>query len=114
MNKDKDNKEHVATPMYHKTVLINEVLEYLNPQPNKLYCDVTFGSGGHTKAILDKEPLCKVVAVDWDATSIDKYAPELEERYGERLRIVWGNFAHLYRLLKKAKINKVDGILADF
>ena len=99
---------------YHKTVMVDEVLHYLNPQPNHIYCDVTFGSGGHTKAILNKEPQCHVVALDWDATSIAQYAPELEEQYGDRLHIIWGNFAHLYRLFQKAHINKVDGILADF
>lgn len=107
------NKENTEI-FYHKTVLVDEVLEYLNPQPKGLYCDVTFGSGGHTKAILDKEPECKVVAIDWDATSIETYAPELEERYQERLHVLWGNFSHLYRLFQKAKIGKIDGILADF
>lgn len=107
------NKEQ-ELPMYHKTVLVNEVLEYLNPQPRKLYCDVTFGSGGHTKAILDQQPECKVVALDWDATSIETYAPELEGKYQERLHLLWGNFSNLYRILKKAGIHKVDGILADF
>jgi 16S rRNA (cytosine1402-N4)-methyltransferase len=99
---------------YHKTVMVDEVLHYLNPQPHKLYCDVTFGSGGHTKAILDNQPECRVVAIDWDATSIDTYSPEVEEKYGDRFQILWGNFSHLYRLLQKAKIGKVDGILADF
>jgi 16S rRNA (cytosine1402-N4)-methyltransferase len=28
--------------------------------------------------------------------------------------LLWGNFSHLYHILKKAKINSVDGILADF
>lgn len=107
------NKENTEL-FYHKTVMVDEVLQYLNPQPNGLYCDVTFGSGGHTKAILDSQPECKVVAVDWDATSIETYAPQLEEKYGERLHILWGNFAHLYRLMQKAKIGKIDGVLADF
>jgi len=107
------NKENEQL-FYHKTVMVDEVLNYLNPQPQGLYCDVTFGSGGHTKAILDKEPECSVVAVDWDATSIETYAPELEDKYGERLHVLWGNFAQLYRLLQKAKVGKVDGILADF
>ena len=102
------------TLFYHKTVMVDEVLQYLNPQPGALYCDVTFGSGGHTKAILDAQPECNVVAVDWDATSIETYAPALEEKYQDRLQILWGNFSQLYRLLKKAKIGKVDGILADF
>jgi len=109
-----NNKEQTQPLMYHKTVLVDEVLTYLNPEPDKLYCDVTFGSGGHTKAILDHQSQCSVVALDWDTTSIDIYAPALEEQYQERLRLLWGNFAHLYRVLKKAGINKVDGILADF
>jgi len=100
--------------IYHKTVLVNEVLQYLNPQPDRLYCDVTFGSGGHTKAILNYQQNCKVVALDWDATSIETYAPELESIYSDRLQVIWGNFSQLYRLLKKAGITKVDGILADF
>jgi 16S rRNA (cytosine1402-N4)-methyltransferase len=106
--------EHNEQLFYHKTVMVDEVLQYLNPQPGATYCDVTFGSGGHTKAILDSQPECHVVAIDWDATSIETYAPELEEKYQERLRIIWGNFANIYRLLQKAKIGKVDGILADF
>lgn len=99
---------------YHKTVMVDEVLQYLDPQPDKIYCDVTFGSGGHTKAILEKQQKCRVVAIDWDATSIETYAPALEEKYQNRLQILWGNFSNLYRLLQKAKIGKVDGILADF
>jgi 16S rRNA (cytosine1402-N4)-methyltransferase len=110
---DIDNKENEQL-FYHKTVMVDEVLHYLNPQPGATYCDVTFGSGGHTKAILDSQLACKVVAVDWDATSIETYAPALEEKYQDRLHLLWGNFANLYRLLQKAKVGKVDGILADF
>ncbi|HLW73061.1 MAG TPA: 16S rRNA (cytosine(1402)-N(4))-methyltransferase RsmH [Candidatus Babeliales bacterium] len=110
---DIQNKENTSL-FYHKTVMVDEVLHYLDPQPQGLYCDVTFGSGGHTKAILNKQPECRVVAIDWDATSIETYAPALEEQYQERLHLLWGNFSNLYRLLQKAKVGKVDGILADF
>jgi 16S rRNA (cytosine1402-N4)-methyltransferase len=110
---DIQNTENSAL-FYHKTVMVEEVLQYLDPQKDKIYCDVTFGSGGHTKAILDKQPECRVVALDWDATSIETYAPPLEEIYQERLLLLWGNFSNLYRLLQKAKVGKVDGILADF
>ncbi len=110
---DIQNKDNL-TLFYHKTVMVEEVLHYLNPQAGKLYCDVTFGSGGHTKAILDRQPGCHVVALDWDATSIETYAPLLEEKYQERLSLLWGNFANLYRILHKAKVGQVDGILADF
>ena len=98
----------------HKPVLVEEVLSYLNPRPGKTYLDMTFGSGGHTQAILDKEPACKVIAFDWDERALETFGQELKERYRDRLRLVFGNFALLYRLLKKIDIEKVDGILADF
>jgi 16S rRNA (cytosine1402-N4)-methyltransferase len=98
----------------HKSVLVNEVLQYLNPKPGKTYIDVTLGCGGHTSAILDLEPTCNVIGIDWDQKSIDQNAPLLETKYGDRIKIIWGNFAHLYKLLKNEGIKNVDGILADF
>ncbi len=98
---------------YHKSVLTNEVLQYLDPQPNKIYVDVTFGGGGHTKAILEKEPNCAVIALDWDERAL-KNAETLKEKHGDNLELIWGNFAQIYKLLKPLKISKIDGILADF
>ncbi|KKP29265.1 MAG: Ribosomal RNA small subunit methyltransferase H [candidate division TM6 bacterium GW2011_GWF2_30_66] len=99
---------------YHKPVLVSEVLQYLDPKPGGVYLDVTFGSGGHTRAILEKEPTCKVIAMDWDSVVLDKYGPPLQELFTDRLRLVWGNFSLLYKLIKSEKIPMVDGILADF
>src|SRR6185436_14203861 len=89
-------------------------LEYLNIKPNGVYLDVTFGVGGHTRAILEKEPTCTVIAVDWDSAALETYGDRLIEEFGSRLILLWGNFAHLYKLLKKIDVEKVDGILADF
>ena len=98
---------------YHNTVLISEVLQYLDPQPGKTYIDATFGGGGHTAAILAKEPNCRVIALDWDPAALEQGEKLLEE-YGDRLELLWGNFASVYMIMKKHKIGKVDGILADF
>jgi 16S rRNA (cytosine1402-N4)-methyltransferase len=98
----------------HKPVLVNEVLEFLNVKPHGLYLDVTFGAGGHTRALLEKEPTCKVIAMDWDAVALETYGPPLHEEFGDRFSFIWGNFSLLYKLLKKYNITKVDGILADF
>ena len=98
----------------HKSVLVSEVLTYLNPQPNGVYLDVTLGAGGHTRAILDAEPTCKVIGMDWDQKTLDIVAPQLEAQYGNRFEAIWGNFATLYRLQKRFQIGQVNGILADF
>lgn len=99
---------------FHTSVLVSEVIQHLAPQPNKVYVDATFGGGGHTRAILEHEPNCSVIAIDWDLKAIERNAPALQEKYGDRFKILWGNFAHLHKLLKKEGIKSVDGILADF
>jgi 16S rRNA (cytosine1402-N4)-methyltransferase len=99
---------------YHKSVLVREVVYYLDPQPNACYVDVTFGGGGHTRAILTAEPSCRVIAIDWDQVALEKNEKIFKEEFGDRIQFIWGNFAHLDRLLKKEHIAKVDGILADF
>lgn len=98
----------------HTPVLKTEVLEYLEVRPKKLYLDVTFGAGGHTRAILEHNKSCKVIAFDWDANTIETFGTPLKEEFGDRLELVWGNFSLLYKLLKKYDIGPVDGILADF
>lgn len=100
--------------VYHKPVLIKEVIEYLAPEEGKVYVDATFGGGGHTSAILDAAPNCKVISFDWDNNAIKINGPKVKEKYGNRLEIIWGNFAQITNLLKKHNISKVDGILADF
>ena len=100
---------------YHKSVLVKEVLQFLDPRPHEIYIDATFGGGGHSREILKKEPTCRVIAFDWDREALEKNAPPMKEEFGERITCLWGNFAHIQRLLKKELgILKVNGILADF
>lgn len=104
----------MTTFFHHKSVLTREVLEYLDPQPGKVYVDCTFGGGGHTRAILEKEPDCTVIGIDWDLDTLKLTAPEIQEEFGDRFIRVMGNFGNLERLLKRIDSDKVDGILADF
>lgn len=99
---------------YHKPVLVNEVLEYLNLQPNSVYLDATFGGGGHTRAILEAEPSCKVIALDWDTRALEMNGEPLQQEFPGRLTLAWGNFTNAKKLLADNGIQKVDGILADF
>ncbi len=99
---------------YHKSVLVKEVITNLALKPGGLYIDATFGGGGHTRAILQAEPTCKIIAIDWDKKAIETNAPALEEEFGERLKVVWSNFSLLYKVMKKEHVTEIDGILADF
>lgn len=106
-----DKQKHITS---HKPVLVKETLENLKVKPKGLYLDVTFGAGGHTRAILEQNKSCKVIAMDWDALTLETYGQPLKEEFGDRLTFIWGNFSVLYKLLKKYDISNVDGVLADF
>lgn len=99
---------------YHIPVLLAEVLEYLNPKPNGIYIDCTFGGGGHTRAILEKEPTCRVIAMDWDMKAFELNSEKLIEEFGDRVEFVWSNFAQIEHKIKPLNLPHIDGILADF
>ena len=94
--------------MYHNPVLLEACLEGLALKESGTYVDVTFGGGGHTKAILDAIGSDgKVVAFDQDEDAIDNSWVD------ERLIFIHQNFTYLQRFLRLHKVDKVDGILAD-
>ena len=51
---------------YHDPVLLTECLEGLSIDPTGSYVDVTFGGGGHSKAILDQLTTGTLFAFDQD------------------------------------------------
>lgn len=104
-----------SSSLYHKTVLLDETVKgVLNNKPGGFYIDVTFGGGGHTRALLEADPTCTVLALDWDKKALELNAPALEEEFKERFMWRWANFADLWTLLRREKITRVDGVLADF
>jgi 16S rRNA (cytosine1402-N4)-methyltransferase len=98
----------------HKSVLVKELIEYLAPQPGGLYVDATCGTGGHTQAILESQPDCKVIAIDWDKSVLESTSEKLINKFGDRVDFIWGNFAQIGLLLHKKNISCIDGICADF
>lgn len=52
--------------LLHSPVMIQKVIELLNPQPSQNILDLTFGAGGHTKEILRKCPEVNLFALDRD------------------------------------------------
>lgn len=39
----------------HVPVMLPEVLKHMDPKDGGIYCDMTFGDGGYTKALLGKK-----------------------------------------------------------
>jgi len=98
----------------HTPVLLNEVLEYLNPQPNQNLIDATVGDGGHARAILENiAPNGKLIAVDRDVDSIVRARSNLKE-FENRVIFVNDSFGNISKIMEKSGFNRIAGILFDF
>lgn len=95
---------------YHIPVMLPECLEALDIQPNGIYVDVTFGGGGHSRAILEKLDGGMLYAFDQDA---DAKANAGEYQQDRSFTFVESNFRFLKRQLRFHGVRQVDGILAD-
>lgn len=97
----------------HVPVLINEVLQYLEPQPNQNVIDCTLGGGGHAKAILERtSPNGKLLGIDLDPAAIMAAKSNLVE-FKKRLVLVNDNYKNLKKITYVAGFNKIDSILLD-
>jgi 16S rRNA (cytosine1402-N4)-methyltransferase len=104
----------MSDQVYHVPVLLNEVIEGLNINPDGIYVDCTFGGGGHSKAILSKLSVKgKLVAFDQDDDAKNNLPADKAGLPDERLVFVSHNFRHLQRFLKLEGLTTVDGIMAD-
>ena len=100
--------------MAHIPVLLNEVLKYLNPQPNQNFVDATIGDGGHGKAILEKTaPKGKLVTIDRDVDSIIRAKSNLKE-FENRVLFVNDSFGNILKIVEESGLNRIAGILFDF
>ncbi|WP_247237140.1 16S rRNA (cytosine(1402)-N(4))-methyltransferase RsmH [Telluribacter sp. SYSU D00476] len=95
---------------YHDPVMLQECLSGLNISPEGTYVDVTFGGGGHSRAILERLTTGRLLAFDQDADAAANAEPL---RSNPCFTFVPANFRHLRRYLRLHKAEKVDGILAD-
>ena len=96
----------------HTPVLLKEVIEYLNPQPNENFIDATIGEGGHTKAILEKnKPAGKVLGIEVDPILYQKVKQRIKNT--ERLILVNDSYVNLEKIVKEKQFQPVNGILFD-
>jgi 16S rRNA (cytosine1402-N4)-methyltransferase len=93
---------------YHQPVLLKECLEGLDIKPDGIYVDVTFGGGGHSKAILEKlGKKGKLFAFDQDKDAANNVPDDA------RLTFIPQNFSYMKNFLRMYEATQVDGILAD-
>jgi len=97
----------------HVPVLLDAILELLDPAPDSVVLDCTAGGGGHASALAERMgPSGRLVALDRDPDAVAR----LEQRLAgvpPRVLCVHEDFRHLDRVLAGAGIESVDRILAD-
>ena len=89
--------------------MLNECLEGLQIRPDGIYVDVTFGGGGHSRAILSKlGPKGHLFSFDQD--------PDAEQNIGgtsANFTFVRSNFRYLKNWMRYYGVDHIDGLLAD-
>ena len=96
----------------HKSVLLNEVLEYLSLKEDSTIVDCTLGYAGHSSCILKEIKKGFLYAFDQDEEAIISSKKRLSE-ISNNYEIIKSNFVNLEKELKKRNIKEVDGILFD-
>ncbi len=99
--------------MRHKSVLLQECVRYLEIDPDGVYVDGTLGMGGHAEAVLERlTGGGMLVGIDRDERALT-YAGERLARFGDRAKLVKGNFGDLGAILDSLGIEQVNGMLFD-
>ena len=106
--------------IYHIPAMLRETIQGLNIQPYGLYVDVTFGGGGHSRAILEAirqggdETKGKLYSFDQD---LDAYENAMRSNMQDSLLDHWqfvhSNFRYLRNFMDYYGVEQIDGLLAD-
>ncbi len=93
--------------MYHNPVMLDECIEGLNIKPDGVYADVTFGGGGHSRAILDRLTTGHLYAFDQDE---DAAANAFDD---DRFTFIPQNFKYFKNFIQLYQGGQIDGVIAD-
>ena len=92
--------------VYHIPALLKETIEGLNIHKEGIYVDVTFGGGGHSRAIL-QEGAGHLYSFDQDRDALKNAIED------ERWTFVHSNFRYLRNWMDYYGVEGIDGLLAD-
>ena len=104
--------------IYHIPAMLRETIQGLNIQPDGLYVDVTFGGGGHSRAILDpsnspsRGEIKKLYSFDQDLDAL-RNAEQSGMQNNEQWQFVHSNFRYLRNFMDYYGVEQIDGLLGD-
>ena len=93
---------------YHIPVMLKECIEGLNIKPDGTYVDVTFGGGGHSRAIMERLSTDgRLFAFDQDPDAAQNAIND------ERFCLIGENFDKFEESLRLYRATRIDGVIAD-
>lgn len=100
--------------MIHVPVLLNEVLEYLDPKPGKKFIDATMNGGGHSRALLERVmPDGHVIGIEWDSALASRTSQEFaESEFRGHITVVNDSYTSMAHIAEELRIVP-DGVLFD-
>ena len=94
--------------IYHIPAMLRETIQGLNIQPDGLYVDVTFGGGGHSRAILQQlSEQGKLFSFDQDLDTLQN------AMHQDNWQFVHSNFRYLRNFMDYYGVEQIDGLLGD-
>lgn len=98
----------MSPDVYHIPALLKETIQGLDIKPDGIYVDVTFGGGGHSRAIVDE------LSTEGHLYGFDQDADARQNAIDDsRFTFVYSNFKFLRNFLRYYNVDGVDSILAD-
>lgn len=98
----------MSEEVYHIPALLPQTIEALDIRPGGTYIDVTYGGGGHSRAIVEK------LSADGHLYGFDQDMDAVSRAMTDsRFTIVHSNFRFIVNFMRYYKVDSVDGILAD-
>lgn len=94
--------------IYHKSVLLQEVIKFLDPKPGKVFIDATVGGGGHAIELVKRG--ARVLGIDRDSEALKYVKSRFEHK---DLILTKGNFAQIAQIASQNGFESADGILLD-
>lgn len=95
----------------HVSVLVDEVLQWLDPQPGQTWLDGTLGGGGHSAKLAERVGTTgKVYALDRDRAAVELATARFA---GTPITPLWANYRDLPAVLDDVGVPQINGVLLD-
>jgi 16S rRNA (cytosine1402-N4)-methyltransferase len=95
----------------HVSVLLNEVIEYLNLASGKNFLDATLDGGGHSREILKRYPDVKVLGIEFDPVLIQDFRRDNQDILGKMI-VVNDSYVNMREVCREHGFEP-DGVLFD-